>query len=685
MKRTLISLILVLSLITGCCAMPGLADENRGVDLSDLFSKRDSKTDYDADKAVSIALGGDTAECDSESVSINGGTVTITDEGTYVLSGSLNGMVIVDAEKSDKVQLVLNNVTIGSETSAALYVRQADKVFVTLTEGSENTLSNGGSFVAIDDNDIDAALFSKDDLTLNGAGTLTVLSPAGHGVVSKDDLAITGGTYAIEAARHGLSGKDSVRIADGAFTITADKDGIHSENNDDAEKGFVAIAGGSFSITSGGDGISASNYLQIDDGEFTIVAGGGSASAAAHTGDWGFGGGFRQNATGEGDTSDSFVSLTMPGQGGGQRGGQGGPGGQGGQRGGQWGGQMPGQQPQMPDGQQLPDGEEPQLPDGEMPQLPDDQPMNGNPWGGKTQRGGWGGWSGQTTDASTTDSVSCKGLKADGNVIINGGAFNLDTADDGVHSNASVTVNGGRFAIATGDDGMHADETLTVNGGEIDIAKSYEGLEGLDIVVNDGTISVVSSDDGLNAAGGNDSSGFGGWGDRFGESSGATLTINGGTLTVNAEGDGLDSNGALIVNGGEIYVSGPTNSGNGALDCGSSATINGGTIVAVGASGMAVSFGSGSTQGSIMVNVGSQSAGSTVTLTDASGNVLLSWTPEKTYQNVVVSCAGLVEGGSYTLTAGSYSETITLSSIAYGSSGGMGFGGGMRGGMGGWR
>ena len=668
MKKKILSIILVLSLIFGCFAACGLAEESAaGTDIASLFTKRDSKTDYD--EAVTIQLSGDSVSCDSDAVSIEGGTVTITGEGAYILSGTLeDGMVIVDVEKSQKVQLVLDNASITSATSAALYVRQADKVFVTLAEGTENTLANGGEFVAIDDNDIDAALFSKDDLTLNGAGSLTVSSPAGHGIVSKDDLAVTGGSYAIEAASHGLSGKDSVRILNGSFTITAGKDGIHSEN-DDADKGFVAIADGSFTITAEGDGISASGYLQIDGGTFSVTCGGGSANAASYASQWNMGqGGFRPMDGEETLSSDDsgFTALGMPGRGGQQ----GGP--RGGQNGGM-GGQMPGgQMPQMPggqqDGQQAPDGEMPDMPDGSMPEMP------GNMQQGRM--GGWNGWGGSSTGA---DGVSCKGLKADGDIILNGGDFTLDTADDAIHSNGSVSINGGSFEIATGDDGVHADEDLVINECAMNITESYEGLEGLTITVNGGEISLVSSDDGLNAAGGNDQSGFGGRGDMFG-SSASSLVINGGTLTVNAQGDGLDSNGTLTVNGGTVYVSGPTNSGNGAMDCGLSAVVNGGTVIAVGASGMAVGFGGDSTQGSIMVNVGNQAAGSAVTLTDETGKVLASWTPEKNYQNVVISCEGMVQGGTYTLSAGSYSEQITLSSIAYGAAGGMGGMGGMRGG-----
>ena len=159
-------------------------------------------------ESAAIALNGSSAACDDSRVSISGSTVTITGEGTYLLSGSLsNGQIVIDAEKTDKLHLVLNGVDINCDTSAAIYVKQADKVFVTLAADTENKLSNQSEFVAIDDNNIDSVIFSKEDLTLNRLGSLTIHAAYGHGIVSKDDLVVTSGTYEINAASHGLCGK----------------------------------------------------------------------------------------------------------------------------------------------------------------------------------------------------------------------------------------------------------------------------------------------------------------------------------------------------------------------------------------------------------------------------------------------------------------------------------------------
>lgn len=242
------------------------------INTEKLFSKRDLSGAYDEDECSVITLRDGGSTTDGKGVEIDGDTVTIKEEGVYRIDGTLmNGMLIVDVDKKQKVQLVLNGVNIKSDTSAPIYVKQADKVFVTLADKAENMLANGGSFVAIDENHIDAVIFSKDDLTLNGTGSLTVLAPAGHGVVSKNDLVITGGNYEITAASHGLSGKDSVAVANGSFRVTAGKDAVHSVNDDDDAAGWVYIEDGTFFFDAQGDGIEALNEINIAGGTLTVA------------------------------------------------------------------------------------------------------------------------------------------------------------------------------------------------------------------------------------------------------------------------------------------------------------------------------------------------------------------------------------------------------------------------------
>ena len=560
---------------------------------ADMFTERDLAGTYEESGAVYVTLSDDGITGETDGVAINGQTVTITAEGTYIFSGTLSeGQIVVDADNA-KVQIVFDNVDITCASSAAVYVKSAEKVFVTLAEGSQNTLRNTDEYVAIDDNNIDAVIFAKSDLTLNGTGSLTIVSAEGHGIVSKDDLKITGGTYDITAAGHALSGKDSVRIADGTFILTAEKDGIHAENADDEEKGYIYIADGDFTITSDGDGMDASNIVQIEDGTFDITAGGGAAnSQKTHESDMP-GGGMSQNI-------------------------------------------------ERPDGESMPQmGEKP---DGEN--MPQDT----------------------TTDESST---STKGIKAGGGMYLNGGTYQIDSVDDSIHSNANITIADGTYTLATGDDGVHADDALTVNGGTITVTESYEGLEGLTVTINDGTIDITARDDGVNAAGGTDQSGFGTFGDHFKGMDSADdeteettdnemwMELNGGYIHILAGGDGVDSNGDLTINGGEIDIDGPSDNGNSAIDYGdrSSAYVNGGTLVAIGSSGMAEGMSDSSKQKVLMVKLGEQMEAGDVVLTDSEGNVIVSYTALKSYDCVIISTAEVESGATYTLiTSGTTTE-----------------------------
>ncbi len=578
---------------------------------ADMFTERDLAGTYEESGAVYVTLSGDGIIGETDGVAINGQTVTITAEGTYIFSGTLSeGQIVVDADNA-KVQIVFDNVDITCASSAAVYVKSAEKVFVTLAEGAQNTLRNTDEYVAIDDNNIDAVIFAKSDLTLNGTGSLTIVSAEGHGIVSKDDLKITGGTYDITAAGHALSGKDSVRIADGTFILTAEKDGIHAENADDEEKGYIYIADGDFTITSDGDGMDASNIVQIEDGTFDITAGGGAAnSQKTHESDvpGGPGGGMPQN----GEKPDG---ESMP------------------------------QMGEKPDGENM--TEMGKRPDGTTPpEKPSqtDQSDTADETAAPDNETDHQSSSAETTEDTTTDEsgTSTKGIKAGGGMYLNGGTYQIDSADDSIHSNANITIADGTYTLATGDDGVHADDALIVNGGTITVTESYEGLEGLAVTINDGTIDITASDDGINTAG-------------------EKMELNGGYIHILAGGDGVDSNGDLTINGGEIYIDGPSDNGNSAIDYGdrSSAYVNGGTLVAIGSSGMAEVMSDSSKQKVLMVKLGEQMEAGNVVLTDSEGNVIVSYTALKTYDCVIISTAEVESGATYTLTTSGTTTEVT--------------------------
>lgn len=572
----------------GTDVIPGVADATPvEVDFAQtdsyMFSEKDEQTTYSEGNSAVISLNGTSASSNANSVIISGTTVTITKEGTYIIRGTLDdGAIIVDAGQKDKPHLILEGASITSSTTAALCVLNASKVFVTLAEGTENTLANSGSFQTTGENNIDGAVYSKQDLTINGTGSLTVTSPAGHGIVCKDDLAITGGVFTVNSAFHGLDANDSVRIKGGSLTIDAGKDGIHAEDTDNAATGFVYVSGGVMNIEAEGDGISAALHMQVSGGTIDILAGGGYENGENHS---------------SGNYGD-FMGGGM------------GPGGMG-------GGQRP------------------------------------------------GGRSVTTTDEAST---SMKGLKAGAGLLISGGTMNINSADDAVHSDTVAVINGGEVQIASGDDGIHAETDLSITAGTIKISNSYEGLEAQNILLTGGDVSLVATDDGLNAAGGMDDSGSGGRdqmmgrpGGMGGGSSNGSVVITGGKLYVQASGDGIDANGYLQITGGYTVVCGPNSGDTATLDYDTGATISGGVFIGTGASGMAQTF-SSNTQGVLAVSVGGgQSSNVKITVSDSSGKELVSYEPELPFSVIIFSTPELVSGQSYHVTVGSLEGDITAS------------------------
>ncbi|MBP5605065.1 MAG: carbohydrate-binding domain-containing protein, partial [Ruminiclostridium sp.] len=529
-------------------------------DTSEMFTDRDYETGFSDCTEITLSDGGSAVS--GAGASVSGNTVTVTSAGTYRLSGTLtDGQIVIDAG-DEKVQLVLNGVSVTTSGSTALYIKSADKVFVTTEYGTVNTFASSGEAGSDGDDKIDGTVFARSDITFNGNGNLTVSSEKAHGIVCKDDVKITSGEYEITAAKKGIDSNESVRAAGGTVTVMSGTDGIHAENSDEPEDGFVFISGGSFTIISGGDAIDASGEIAVPGGEITVTAGGGADNASS--------------------------------------------------------------------------------------------------------------------------SDTAKGIKSDTLITLCGGVLIIDSSDDAVHSNGGIVINSGTVKASTADDGIHAETSLLITDGDIDISRSSEGAEGRTVEISGGNIRIRSSDDGINAAGGDSSSG--GMGGMMDADADAYITISGGNITVNADGDGIDSNGYLYVTGGTTFVSGPVNSGNGALDFGISAKISGGYLIAAGSAGMAENFGTDSTQGSILYNFGnSLAAGTEIALLDADGNEIISYTPEKQFMCAVISAPEITSGKTYTISAGGNTYSVEMTSLIYGAGSGMnGFGGfGGHGGFGG--
>ncbi len=534
--------------------------------------------DYTASDYQTVQLNGSSMDFQGTGAKVSGSDLTITSPGTYVISGTLDdGCIVVDSAQEENVILVLNNASISCSDGAPIYVKNCGKnVILSLPEGTNSTVVDGKSYTYeyMTEDEPSAAIFSNDDLRINGTGTLIVKGSYSDGIKCDDDLQITEASITVTAVDDGIVGKDSVQIGGGEITVDAGGDGIKATNDQDSEKAYIAIAGGNFNLTTVNDGIQAESALLVSAGDFNIE-----------------------------------------------------------------------------------------------------------------------------TSGSTVASDSSKALKATGDLVITGGTFDINSTDDGLHSNSNVLVKGGTLNISAGDDGIHADSALGIGGGATSITKSYEGIESALIVVLDGTVEINSSDDGVNVAGGNNETAItdtasteseadtasstdantsatavaGGGNangmdprmqDQFDANSGRKLIISGGTMTVNADGDGIDVNGSAYMSDGTVTVTGPTSDGDGALDYSGVFEVTGGTLLAAGSSGMAQAPSDGTSQYTIAAAFDAKDANTTVRLEDENGNTVLSFSPLKSYEYVVISSPLLEKGATYTLKAdGAEVAALTLDSI----------------------
>ena len=588
-------------------AMESASDINFDLELTEStidteFTDREKSGSYKASEAVKITLNKTTATVSGSGAKADGSTITITEEGVYIVSGTLeDGQIIVDASDSDKVQIVLDGVNINCETNAAIYVREADKVFITLAENSSNTLGGGNEYTQIDDNTVDGVIFSKSDLVCNGTGSLTIEADYKHGIVSKDDLVITGGTYKITAADNGITAKDQLKILDGSFDIDAANSAVKAKNADNAELGNIYIAGGIFTIEAEQDGFHATGSIVVDDGTITV-----------NSGDDGF--------HAELDTIIRGGTILV-------------------------------------------------------------EKSNEGLEGKRVVVNG-----GDITVNASDDGINAANSGDDGANAANSGDGGVNAANSG--DDGANATNPGANAAGSGDDDSNAassnnDSSAAVNSGDdSSISGAADGKEPPQMPpdTENGSDMQPSQDfDPENApSGGNAPQDFdpgnapsdgdapqmmqGGPGG--GGNSELYIKITGGTLTVSADGDGLDSNGGLLVTGGTTIVYGPTSDGDSALDYDGSAIVSGGILAAIGSAGMVESFDEASTQPVITYYcTETQSADTTITLTDSDGSALFTVTPEKAYASIVLTCPEMKLDATYTLAAGTDNEEITLTDI----------------------
>lgn len=615
------------SATTGDFAVVAAAFDAALLDLE--YSKRDLDASFDDASATHVVLSGASGSVEGAGASVEGSVVTLSAEGTYVISGALSdGQLVVEAPDTAKVQVVLDGVTIHNEDGPAVYVKEADKCFITLAEGSKNVLSDGAGYALEADSDEPyATLFSRADLTLNGSGALSVTSAYRHAVCSKDDLVITGGTYVVNAVEDALRGRDCVKIKDGTFTITAGGDGIKSNNDGDSTRGFVSLDGGTYTIDAGDEGIQGQTYLRVAGGEFSIT----SADDALHSNLEALIAGGSMTISAVDDAvhaetklviDDGTVNIT-----------------------------------QCYEGYEA---EKIYVNGGTTHIVADDDAVNASAADLTSTES-------TSTDAAATatGTSAAPGASSSGNTQVPSlpeGATapeGAPSADGTFDPSASGAPQGG-FGAATGTAPSAGESTneRSANGGKPDNAFNEGGAGGM------------------------------GMGDEN-----CLVQISGGYTVLESGGDSVDSNGSVEVTGGVLLVNGPTSGGDGAFDYDLTATVTGGTVLMVGSAGMAQNFtsgtqpfafttASGQAGQSVAIVDGDDNVVASLKAAKQFGMVLAtspSFTEGGSYSVVVGGDVSGANADGYTDsgTLSSGTETsITASTTATGGMGGLGAGGG---------
>ena len=553
------------------------------------FTAGDLSPEYDISDANVITLSGDSAQVTGNGAYAYDGGVVISSTGVYVISGTLDdGSITVDADDAAKIWLYFNDVNITCQDNAALIIENADKVFLTLAEGQDSVLMSGSEYeTSAAEAGIDGVIYARDDLTINGAGSLTISGGPAHGITANDDLVITGGNLTVISAKDAIHVNDSLRMTKAVMTLNAGDDAIQVDN----EGGYIYIESGEFDITAVDEGIAAEGQITIDGGDFKIAVGTGQGSHGIKSGD------------------------TV------------------------------------------------------------------------------------TVNDGTIDITSCyEGIQAS-YIDITGGDITINSVDDGINASSGDGGFGMGFGMGgpgmggTGGQGMrqrgsyNASDTETTETGEASEGEKPELGEMPEGEMPEGE----KPEFGETPEGEQPQSG-----DTSDEDMSTVETpwihISGGTLTIlndsGRDADGIDSNGDIIITGGTIRVSLTGDGGNNAIDCatenGGVCEISGGSIIACGSSQMAEGFGSSSTQCSVLYNLQTGAeAGTTLTLRDSDGNVLMSYEVPNAFTSVNISCPEMELGETYTISVGETEETVTLEEITTtsGAAGGSMFDGMNQGGM----
>ena len=610
-----------------------------------LFTENDKSGAWDTTRATRITLEGDEVSVFGGGAYAFDGNVMITGKGKYVISGTLtDGSVIVDADGSAKVWIMLDGADITCSTGACLDVEQADKVFLTLAEGSDNRMSTLGFSAENLTAGMDGTVFSRDDLTINGTGSLTVTTAEESGIVCNDELVLTGGVITVDAAADALHVNDNLRIMEAQLNLKAGDDGI-SLTGLESELYWES---GTLTAAAAGDGINAENSIRILDGSLTLEAGDDGISAGGVAGTLEISGGNLQiTAADKGISTENTVTLT--------------------------GGTV--------EIDAVDDG----VSSAGLFRMED---------GALTITSGDDGIHSDTAveiAGGTVRIPSCyEGIEAV-TIDVSGGEITIEPEDDGLNANGGISgFGGGGFGGGGPGMGMPGQPGEDGNGGfEPPMMPEQNGSERPEPpVMPEGEGMQRQSDTGATAGESpvmpmQETASTG-----TAEGEETWIHVSGGSLTVinsvARDADGLDSNGDIIISGGVIRVS-LTNSGsNSALDCGSESggkmEISGGELIACGSYAMAEGFDDSSSQCSILYNIKRGApTGTTVALEDSEGNVILSYEAPCSFSSVAISCPEMQIGETYLVAIGDSVEEITLDSVSasFGDAQSEGFGGPM--------
>lgn len=603
-------------------------------------------SDYDDTLPTTIILSdnGITVSNDNGGVVIEGSSVTINLSGEYDIIGEITeGNIVVTLNEEEQATLNLREVKITSTTTHPIYIESGDKVEIAAKSGTLNYIYDKRILTTTDV--VGAAIYSQVDLEIKGKGSLNVISTYNNGIGTTKDLEIKNLTLEVNAPNNALKGNDSLTIESGTIkAISSSGDALKTENSDISDKGnqrgIITILDGTIDLYAACDGIDASYDCIIEGGTINIY----TESYSSYSGDvtntststmylrvssratglssiskysamfikednttaWASGTYLSSNGkkyykfdVPSGVNYVKFFAYSSS--------------------------QTAGQSSTYSyasDQLTIPTSY-----DTYYISSASSSKMSGSWENYSTPTSGMGGIGGTQDGNSNSATYSCKGIKADNSITINGGTINIKSHDDGIHTNsdvlletgsygvASLTINGGNITVYSDDDGIHADGTLTVNGGNIIISNSYEGFEGNYIYFVGGVAQIKASDDGINAK--------------------STLYFSGSTVYLDAGGDGIDSNGSVYMTDGVVLALGPTNGGNGVIDYGdwgSTFSFSGGLLLAVGCSGMNAKPTASSGNTVSATTASSPSVGSYLTIT-SNGNVVAVLKVTKSNQN----------------------------------------------------